>query len=142
MPFAIDADQPDHEHARAHDVGWVLEARIRLVEDPPADHDQRQPIHQCGEDFGSPPAKGTRAASRQSRRPGSCQRQRDRAAVRDVVRRVGDQRQAVKPDTGDNLHQTEGDGEAKRDPKRALRRRAITRVAVTGTVGVRMGVRH
>jgi len=135
-----DADEPDDEDAATRDVGRLAVAAVGLDEDADADHDQRQAVHERGEDLGPPPAERPRPSCRQPRGPRSAEGERDRRPVGDVVHRVGDQGEAVEPDPCDDLDEPVGDGQAERDRERPCRSRPVARMRVG--MRVRMRVHH
>ena len=138
MPFATTPMSPTTRTPPPATSGGSPKRSVGLVEDAEADHDEQQAVHERGQDLGPSPAERPRATGRQARGPRRSERERDRAAVGDVVHGIGDQREAVEPDPGDDLDEAVGDRQSERDRERTCRARPVARMRVGMRVRVRV----
>ena len=99
------------------DVRRVDQAPDRRVDDPGAEHEQRDPVHLGGEDLGAAEAERPRPARRSGRETRGDERDRERGRVGEHVPRVGEQGERAGDDPRGDLgrHQAEDQRERDRD---------------------------
>ena len=91
-----EADAREGEHATPRDRRRVLEAPPRLGDDERDHQPEDDPVHQRRQDLGAIVAEGLALARGPAADPEREQRQRERGDVREHVRRVGDEGEAVR----------------------------------------------
>ena len=132
------ADQAEDHGRAARGVGRLDEPRDRLEQDVAAHPEQQQAVGERREDLGAGVPEGAVASGRAVGEVDGEQRHREAEAVRRHVCRVRDERQRVREQTADDLHDHHGQCDAECDAqpspvgggRGAGRRRSAVRVSV------------
>jgi hypothetical protein len=90
-------DGGDPEHGAAEDHGRLQEPAIGLEQDPGGDREQRDGVDQRGEDLGAVVPVGLGRGRRAAGDPDGEQRESEPARVGEHVTRVGQEREAARP---------------------------------------------
>src|SRR5215207_448452 len=100
-------DEPErgHEqHRPTEDLCWFPKARVGLDEDPDRDYNERDPVGEGGEDLGPPVAEAFVRGSRPLGEPCGEEGEPEREVVREHVPCVGEQGEAPRQESADDLH--------------------------------------
>ncbi len=134
-----DADDGDHEHEAALDVGRLEQAPHGLERDHERQHEQRDAVDLRRQDLDALEAVGHDALRRPGGQADGDQRESDRRRVGEHVPGVREQRQRVAGDAGDDLEQHEAEDQHERD--RELAAVGVGRDAVRVAVACRRRAR-
>ena len=125
-----DPDEGDHEDRPSVRRRRRDETANGAVDDQAGEDEQRRAVRLRGEDLRAAEPERAVPARRLRREPQHDERHHERARVGEHVRRVGEERERVREDAGDDLADHEGDDQRERNGQAASVVAASVRVTV------------